>query len=143
MTLEGTYIQIRLIMLTLIGVASLIAGIRLYQQMQKGEEFESPAIRWFMGLVVSVGFIGAVDALIMRNSGGLGAAHFFGLSYANELYQAALLFGVAVAVIGLVRVYKKFRDGDDDTYDFMVKWFGSLLFLFLMGWIIDAILGSL
>ena len=45
-----------------------------------------------------------------------------------------------MAIIGLIRVFQKFQRGDDDLYQFMFKWFGSLAFLFLMSSIISAML---
>lgn len=59
---------------------------------------------------------------------------------AIEGNRAALLLGIVVAIIGLIRVFQKFRRGDDDLYEFMFKWFGSLAFLFLMSSIISAML---
>lgn len=144
MTLSGTYITLRLLMLTLIAVCSLIAGMRIYQSVQRGDEFEAPAIRWGLGLVLTVVFFYAVDALIYNSSdiSNAGAIHFTGFTYAGEAYQAAMVFGLVIAITGIYKVYRKFRDGDDDVYDFMLKWFGSLMFLFMMGWIIDTVLGG-
>ena len=144
MTLSGTYITLRLLMLTLIAVCSLIAGMRIYQSVQRGDEFEAPAIRWGLGLVLTVVFFYAVDTFIYNSSdiSSTGAIHFTGFTYASEAYQAAMVFGLAIAITGIFKVYRKFRDGDDDVYDFMLKWFGSLMFLFMMGWIIDTVLGG-
>jgi hypothetical protein len=144
MTLSGTYITLRLLMLTLIAVCSLIAGMRIYQSVQRGEEFEAPAIRWGLGLVLTVVFFYAVDTFIYNstNISNAGAVHFSGFTYASEAYQGAMLFGLVIAITGIFKVYRKFRDGDDDVYDFMLKWFGSLMFLFMMGWIIDTVLGG-
>ncbi|SEJ74563.1 protein of unknown function [Dyadobacter sp. SG02] len=144
MTLSGTYITLRLLMLTLIAVCSLIAGMRIYQSVQRGDEFEAPAIRWGLGLVLTVVFFYAVDTFIYNSSdiSNAGAIHFTGFTYAGEAYQAAMVFGLVIAITGIFKVYRKFRDGDDDVYDFMLKWFGSLMFLFMMGWIIDTVLGG-
>ncbi|WP_177194250.1 DUF4134 family protein [Dyadobacter sp. SG02] len=131
-------------MLTLIAVCSLIAGMRIYQSVQRGDEFEAPAIRWGLGLVLTVVFFYAVDTFIYNSSdiSNAGAIHFTGFTYAGEAYQAAMVFGLVIAITGIFKVYRKFRDGDDDVYDFMLKWFGSLMFLFMMGWIIDTVLGG-
>ncbi len=144
MSIEHAWAMTKLVSLSLIAVAGLIAGIRIYQGMQKGDDFEGPAIRWLGGLVGASALIYAVEAFIYTDGAGWASAgtspHFVAVAYASEAHQAALYIGMALAIIGLVRVYRKFRDGEEDIYEFMLKWFGSLMFLFMMGWIIDSIL---
>ena len=135
----------KIIALTIIAVSGLIAGMRIYQGMQRGEDFEVPAIRWLVGLAGASALVYAVESFIYNDSGSWAssgsAPHFLALSYAAEAHQAALYIGLAMAIFGLIRVYGKFQKGDNDIYEFMLKWFGSLMFLFMMGWIIDSILG--
>ncbi len=134
----------KIIALTIIAVAALIAGMKIYQGMQKGEEFEGPAIRWAGGLVGASALVYAIEVFIYTDSAGWSssgsAPHLVAISYGSEAYQAALYLGILFAIFGLVRIYKKVRDGDEDVYDYGLKWFGSLMFLFMMGWIIDSIL---
>lgn len=142
--MSGAWLMTKIIVGTIIAIAGLIAGMRIYQGMQKGEEFEGPAIRWVGGLVGAAALIYAVEAFIYTDSAGWAstgsAPHLVAISYGAEAYQAALYLGLLFAIFGLVRIYKKVRDGDDDVYDFGLKWFGSLMFLFMMGWIIDNLL---
>lgn len=144
MSIEHAWAVTKLVTLTLIAVAGLIAGLGIYQGMQRGEEFESPLFRWLGGLVGASALVYAVEYFIYQDSAGWAqngtAPHFVAAYYAAEAHQAALYIGLLMAIIGLVRVYRKFRDDDEDIYEFMLKWFGSLMFLFMMGWIIDAVL---
>lgn len=145
MDLTAAWIMTKIIALTIIAVSGLIAGMRIYQGMQRGEDFEVPAIRWLVGLAGASALVYAVESFIYNDSGSWAssgsAPHFLALSYAAEAHQAALYIGLAMAIFGLIRVYGKFQKGDNDIYEFMLKWFGSLMFLFMMGWIIDSILG--
>lgn len=144
MSIAQAWIMTKIVTLSLVAVAGLISGIRIYQGMQRGDDFEGPAIRWLGGLVGASVLVYAIEAFIYNDSAGWAStgtpAHFVAISYASEAHQAALYIGLAMAIIGLTRVYRKFRDGDEDIYEFMLKWFGSLMFLFMMGWIIDSIL---
>lgn len=144
MSIENAWLMTKIVTLSLIAVAGLISGIRIYQGMQRGDDFEGPAIRWLGGLVGASILVYAIEALIYTDGAGWASAgsppHLVAISYASEAHQAALYIGLALAIIGLTRVYRKFRDGDEDIYEFMLKWFGSLMFLFMMGWIIDSIL---
>ncbi|HEV7347390.1 DUF4134 family protein [Telluribacter sp.] len=144
MSMEGAWAMTKLVTLSLIAVAGLLSGVRIYQGMQKGEDFEGPVIRWLGGLVGASALVYAVEAFIYTDGEGWASAgtapHFVAAAYASEAHQAALYLGLMMAVLGLIRVYRKFRDGDEDVYEFMLKWFGSLMFLFMMGWIIDTVL---
>ncbi|KAA6439920.1 DUF4134 domain-containing protein [Dyadobacter flavalbus] len=144
MSMSGAWVMAKIIALTIIAVAGLIAGLRIFQNMQKGEEFEGPIIRWGAGLVGASALVYAVEAFIYTDSAGWAssgtAPHLVAISYGAEAHQAALYLGILFSIIGLIRIYKKVRDGDDDVYDYGLKWFGSLMFLFMMGWIIDSIL---
>ena len=145
MDLAAAWIMTKIITLTIIAFSGLIAGMRIYQGMQRGEDFEAPAIRWLVGLAGASALVYAVESFIYNDSSSWAssgsAPHFLALSYAAEAHQAALYLGIGMAIFGLIRVYGKFQKGDNDIYEFMLKWFGSLMFLFMMGWIIDSILG--
>ena len=61
-------------------------------------------------------------------------------SLAFETFWAALVAGIVVAILGLINVLQKFQRGDDDLYEYMAKWAGSIVFLFSFGYIISLIL---
>ena len=96
---------------------------------------------WLIGILFAGGIVVMVDNFIVG-----GAYVFFtgisgtaeGLSI--ELYQASLLLGIVITIVGVIKIYRKFQNGEEDIYEYMLKWFGSLLFLFSMGYLISAIL---
>jgi hypothetical protein len=125
----------------LAAAAAVIAGLRLFQKWNRGEEVEGTVFIWLMGILFAGGIVVMVDNFIVG-----GASVFFtgiagtaeGLSL--EIYQAAMLLGIVIAIVGIIKIYRKFQNGDEDMYDYMLKWFSSLLFLFSMGYLISAIL---
>lgn len=124
-------------------IASLIAGFRIYQKMNRGEDVELPLFLWF-GSLVAVGIVVlAVDTFIVPPAGGQIAATSVPsllLGYAYETHHLVVMLGVVVAILGLIRIYNKVRNGDEDVYDYLIRWFGSLMFLFSIGYVISLIL---
>jgi uncharacterized membrane protein len=140
------YGQVKSISLWLSAFAAVVAGFRIYQRWNKGDDIEQSVIIWMTGIAACGGAIALVDRFIMSGalSSSFGGSDYLAQQYtaglAIESARAALWLGVIVAIIGLIRVYQKFQRGDEDIYEFMLKWFGSLVFLFLMGSLISAML---
>jgi len=124
-------------------IASLVAGFRIYQKWNRGDDIESALFLW-VGSLVAVGIvILAVDTFIVPAAGGRIAATSVPsllLGYAYETHHLVVMLGVVVAILGLIKIYNKVRNGDEDTYDYLIRWFGSLMFLFSIGYIISLIL---
>ena len=140
------YGLVKSIGLWLCAFAAIVAGYRIYQQWNRGEDVEGPLVLWLTSIAFCGGVVFLVDRFILS---GAFSSSFGGSDYMAQIYtqsmvvessRAALLLGIVVAIIGLIRIFQKFRRGDDDLYDFMFKWFGSLAFLFLMSSIISAML---
>lgn len=140
------YGQVKSIGLWLCAFGAIVAGFRIYQQWNRGEEIEGPVMLWLTGIAFCGGMVFLVDRFILSGafSSSFGGSDYLAQTYtqsiAVESSRAALLLGIVMAIIGLIRVFQKFRRGDDDLYDFLFKWFGSLAFLFLMSTIISAML---
>ncbi|MCY7358447.1 MAG: DUF4134 family protein [Rudanella sp.] len=140
------YGQVKSIGLWLCAFAAVVAGYRLYQQWNRGEDVEGPLVLWLTSLAFCGGVVFLVDRFILSGafSSSFGGSDYLAQQYTQSLAvegsRAALLLGIVVAIIGLIRIFQKFRRGDDDLYEFMFKWFGSLAFLFLMSSIISAML---
>lgn len=139
--MDSFYAIARNTCLSLAAAAAVIAGLRLFQKWNRGEEVEGMIFIWLIGILFAGGIVVMVDNFIVG-----GAYVFFtgisgtaeGLSI--ELYQASLLLGIVITIVGIIKIYRKFQNGEDDIYEYMLKWFGSLLFLFSMGYLISAIL---
>ena len=139
--MDSFYAIARNTCLSLTAAAAVIAGLRLFQKWNRGEEVEGMIFIWLIGILFAGGIVVMVDNFIVG-----GAYVFFtgisgtagGLSI--ELYQASLLLGIIITIVGIIKIYRKFQNGEEDIYEYMLKWFGSLLFLFSMGYLISAIL---
>ncbi|WP_198174955.1 DUF4134 family protein [Spirosoma arboris] len=62
-------------------------------------------------------------------------------SYATAAQTIILALGVVIGLIGAVRVYSKFHNGDPDTQKAVMSWFGAALFLVAVGTILTAFFG--
>lgn len=139
--MDSFYAIARNTCLSLAAAAAVIAGLRLFQKWNRGEEVEGMIFIWLIGILFAGGIIVMVDNFIVG-----GAYVFFtGISgtaegISIELYQASLLLGIVITIVGVIKIYRKFQNGEEDIYEYMLKWFGSLLFLFSMGYLISAIL---
>ncbi|AEI52027.1 MULTISPECIES: DUF4134 family protein [Runella] len=139
--MDSFYAIARNTCLSLAAAAAVIAGLRLFQKWNRGEEVEGMIFIWLIGILFAGGIVVMVDNFIVG-----GAYVFFtgisgtaeGLSI--EIYQASLLLGIVITIVGVIKIYRKFQNGEEDIYEYMLKWFGSLLFLFSMGYLISAIL---
>lgn len=140
------YGQIKSISLWLCAFAAVVAGFRIYQNWNRGDDVEGPVVRWLTSIACCGGMVYGVDRFILSGafSSSFGGSDYLAQQYTQSMAiegsRAALLLGIVVAIIGLIRVFQKFRRGDDDLYEFMFRWFGSLAFLFLMSSIISAML---
>ena len=139
--MDSFYAIARNTCLSLAAAAAVIAGLRLFQKWNRGEEVEGMIFIWLIGILLAGGIVVMVDNFIVG-----GAYVFFtgisgtaeGLSI--ELYQASLLLGIVITIVGIIKIYRKFQNGEEDIYEYLLKWFGSLVFLFSMGYLISAIL---
>ena len=139
--MDSFYAIARNTCLSLAAAAAVIAGLRLFQKWNRGEEVEGMIFIWLIGILFAGGIVAMVDNFIVG-----GAYVFFtgisgtaeGLSI--ELYQASLLLGIVITIVGIIKIYRKFQNGEEDIYEYMLKWFGSMVFLFSMGYLISAIL---
>lgn len=62
-------------------------------------------------------------------------------SYGTAANTIILALGVVIGLIGAVRVYSKFHNGDPDTQKAVMSWFGASLFLVAVGTILTAFFG--
>lgn len=61
--------------------------------------------------------------------------------YATAAQTIILALGVIIGLIGAVRVYSKFHNGDPDTQKAVMSWFGAALFLVAVGAILTSFFG--
>lgn len=113
--------------------AALIAGFRIFQRWNKGEDIESSLLNWFFGLLFVPFVIQAVSSQIVNKGWSDSESPDYTLGFVvADTASVIFALGIIVAVVGLIRIYSKFQNGDDDIPIFFLKWLGSLVFLSVM-----------
>jgi uncharacterized membrane protein len=74
-------------------------------------------------------------------SNGIDAAGSELSTYIDPIGNLIIIIGAIVGLIGGVRVFIKWNNGDQDTNKAIMSWFGSCIFLVLVGVIITAFFG--
>ena len=90
---------------------------------------------FFILLVASIKLAMAQGAL------GIDAASSELITYVDPVANMILIVGAIVGLIGGVRVYIKWNSGDQDVQKAIMGWFGSCLFLIVVGIVIKAFFG--
>ena len=72
---------------------------------------------------------------------GIDAASSELITYIDPVANMILIVGAIVGLIGGVRVYLKWNQGDQDVHKSIMGWFVSCLFLIVVGIVIKAFFG--
>tara|TARA_R110000868_G_scaffold411003_2_gene701298 strand:- start:20214 stop:20540 length:327 start_codon:yes stop_codon:yes gene_type:complete len=62
-------------------------------------------------------------------------------TYIDPIGNLIIIIGAIVGLIGGVRVFIKWNNGDQDTNKAIMSWFGSCIFLVLVGIMVRAFFG--
>ena len=76
-----------------------------------------------------------------NGAGALSAAATTIRSYGTAASTIVLAIGVIIGLIGGIRVYSKWHNGDPDTMKAVTGWFGAAMFLVSIGTILQAFFG--
>ena len=87
-----------------------------------------------------------INVMAMAQPGGNGAGALTTTAttikgYATGAQTIVLALGVVIGLIGGIRVYSKFHNGDPDTQKAVMSWFGAALFLVAIGAILTSFFG--
>ncbi|UZR99621.1 DUF4134 domain-containing protein [Chondrinema litorale] len=83
-------------------------------------------------------FYGSNNLLWAQGATGITTATTELKTYIDPVASLILIIGAVVGLIGGVRVYIKWNSGDQDVQKSIMGWFGSCLFLVLVGTVIKA-----
>jgi phage-related minor tail protein len=91
-----------------------------------------------LGLVLTTQVVFA-----QAGDGGAGIAKASSMitGYLPAIQKLVYAIGAVVGFIGAITVYSKWNSGDQDTQKAAVKWFGSMIFLVIVGVVIGAFFG--
>jgi hypothetical protein len=86
-------------------------------------------------------FIASIRLAMAQGAIGIDAASSELITYVDPVANMILIVGAIVGLIGGVRVYIKWNSGDQDVQKSIMGWFGSCLFLIVVGIVIKAFFG--
>lgn len=95
--------------------------------------------KFFMLLAVFLG--GANELVFAQGNTGIDTATSEIKGYFDGVSNLVLAIGAIVGLIGGIRVYVKWNNGDQDVTKSIMGWFGACLFLILVGVVIKAFFG--
>lgn len=85
--------------------------------------------------------ISSTPLLFGQGAAGIDAASSEITTYVDPVANLILIIGAVVGLIGGVRVYIKWNSGDRDVEKSIMGWFGSCIFLIVVGIVIKAFFG--
>lgn len=92
-------------------------------------------------LLLSVLALGLSSNSFAQGAAGIDQATSELTSYIDPIGSFILVVGAIVGLVGGVRVYMKWNSGDSDVNKSVMSWFGSCIFLVLVGSVIRAFFG--
>ena len=104
----------------------------------------------FLGSVQKRTWLLLMFALVMATefvfAGGGGAAGISAaereiLSYIRPIGQLMMAIGAVIGLVGAIRVYIKWNNGDQDVQKHLMGWLGACIFLVVSGAVISAFFG--
>ncbi len=85
--------------------------------------------------------LASTKLVLAQGALGIDAASSELITYVDPVANMILIVGAIVGLIGGVRVYIKWNSGDQDVQKAIMGWFGSCLFLIVVGIVIKAFFG--
>lgn len=90
-------------------------------------------------LLAAMFLMGTASSFAQANGIDAGASEL--ATYIDPIGNLIIIIGAIVGLIGGVRVFIKWNNGDQDTNKAIMSWFGSCIFLVLVGIMISAFFG--
>lgn len=91
------------------------------------------------GTLLAMFLMGTASSFAQANGIDAGASEL--ATYIDPIGNLIIIIGAIVGLIGGVRVFIKWNNGDQDTNKAIMSWFGSCIFLVLVGIMISAFFG--
>lgn len=83
----------------------------------------------------------AVTAVAQDGNAGINEATNQVKSYFSTGTNLMYAIGAVVGLVGAIKVYKKWNDGEHDTNKVAASWFGSCVFLVLVATVLKSFFG--
>lgn len=98
---------------------------------------------WLLTVTITIYFIldHSFSAMAQGGNAGIDAANNEVRSYFNSGTQLMYAIGAILGLIGAIKVYQKWNNGDPDTSKVASAWFGSCVFLVIVATVIRSFFG--
>lgn len=93
------------------------------------------------GCVIAVGLLFSISAIAQDGVAGIEEANTRVRGYFDVGCNLMYAIGAVVGLIGAVKVYQKWNQGDQDTSKVAASWFGSCVFLVVVATVIKSFFG--
>ncbi|MGN6493163.1 MAG: DUF4134 domain-containing protein [Agriterribacter sp.] len=93
------------------------------------------------GVIAAVGHILSMQAIAQDGVAGIEEANTRVRGYFDVGCNLMYAIGAVVGLIGAVKVYQKWNQGDQDTSKVAASWFGSCVFLVVVATVIRSFFG--
>lgn len=91
--------------------------------------------------LIALVFFGNMASSFAQGTAGIDAGASELRTYIDPVANLILIIGAVVGLIGGLRVYMKWNAGEQDVQKSAMSWFGSCIFLVLVGTIVKAFFG--
>lgn len=83
----------------------------------------------------------AVDAMAQDGNAGITQATTMVKGYFDTGVNLMYAIGAVVGIVGAIKVYRKWNEGEPDTNKVAAAWFGSCIFLVVVATVIKSFFG--
>lgn len=119
--------------------AAVMGGFSIYKKWNRGEETKPLIFTWLFGILLSNILIWAVNSFFINGQNNGKVLVSLSEELADQIYICTLILGLIIAVLASVNIYQKYVNGED-VVPLLYTWVGSLIFLFVFGKVISALL---
>lgn len=105
-------------------------------------DFRSRAVNFFRHIMATISFLIITLSLYAQDgNSGITAATSQVKSYFSTGTSLMYAIGAIVGLVGAIKVFKKWNDGEHDTGKVASSWFGSCIFLVVVSTVLKSFFG--
>ncbi len=114
---------------------------KLFINSKKNVQMKNSIMKQIKRLALSAVLIFGASLSANAQASGIDAGASELATYIDPIGNLIIVIGAIVGLIGGVRVFIKWNSGDQDTNKAIMSWFGSCIFLVLVGIMVRAFFG--
>jgi len=107
----------------------------------KTAKYRAYAVLKMISISLSLAFFSIQSALAQDGNAGINQATTQVKSYFDTGTNLMYAIGAIVGLVGAIKVFKKWNDGEHDTGKVASSWFGSCIFLVVVATVLKSFFG--